>query len=510
MDDQVRANMISRGSGVGNVLTCKLCSKRSFTNGNKEAFMFFKTHIEGHLDIAHPCPYCSAVCTAVQYLHMHKKRQHLKDLEAEKTCLTPLRDKTKEYGVKPSVEDVLRQVLTRKRMINVEVREQTVAKNEEVVCKVCHRVFPRTIKNVMTIVKLHIEGHLNIKVNCPYCPSMFTKTSGLAVHKNKVHNKDFKAEQDLRNRQTKKYPCALCTKVWSSETYLTRHENRIHEKHKSKVVKTQKEIELMVDTELITKESGSTTEYKCRICCLTRISSNRNVKSQVKKHIEKHLNAFVSCNQCSDLFRSISILRLHRKEHYDKRRALESFSENDAKEMIKGHITAPTKECSKYLCKFCEFSVERDTANVHRLINLHVEIHLNLTIKCGHCPELEDFKSMRLLRHHKLKEHVTVQKILLRSISEKDAKELIKANIMLPIKEFSSYKCKFCELTLAKSKTNYRKINIHVENHLKMTIECGQCSEKVMFKSFSLLMQHKVKDHEHQLLSMIRRRNNYQ
>ena len=81
--------MISKGSGVENVLTCKICTKRLFTKGNKEAMMFFKTHIEGHIDIAHPCPYFSAVCTAAQYLHMHKKRQHLKDLEVEQICVTP-------------------------------------------------------------------------------------------------------------------------------------------------------------------------------------------------------------------------------------------------------------------------------------------------------------------------------------------------------------------------------------------------------------------------------------
>ena len=31
-----------------------------------------------------------------------------------------------------------------------------------------------------------------------------------------------------------------------------------------------------------------------------------------------------------------------------------------------------------------------------------------------------------------------------------------------------------------------------------MTIECGKCSKKVVFKSFHLLMQHKLKDHEQQ------------
>ena len=111
---------------------------------------------------------------------------------------------------------------------------------------------------------------------------MFTKTCGLAVHKKKLHNKDFKAKQDLRNQQTNNYPCALCTKVWNSEASLTRHEKRIHKSHKSKVVKTQKEIERMVDKELITKELESITEFKCSICYYTRVSNNRNVKCQVK------------------------------------------------------------------------------------------------------------------------------------------------------------------------------------------------------------------------------------
>ena len=144
---------------------------------------------------------------------------------------------------------------------------------------------------------MHIEGHLNIKAKCPYCPTMFTKTSCLMVHKKKLHSQDLNAEQDFRNQQTNKFACSFCSKIWNSEASLTEHHIEKHNNHKNKVIRTEKEIVQMVDTELITKESGLITEFKYRICSIKRPSIHYSVKYSVRKHIEKHFHTFVSCYQ---------------------------------------------------------------------------------------------------------------------------------------------------------------------------------------------------------------------
>ena len=88
--------------------------------------------------------------------------------------------------------------------------------------------------------------------------------------------------------------------------------------------------------------------------------------------------------------------------------------------------------------------------------------------------------------------------MLLKSVSEKDAKEMINANKISPNRDSSSYKCQFCGLSLGKRQNIRRMIKAHVEKHLKMTIECGQCSDKASFIIFHLLMQHKMKYHDQQ------------
>ena len=57
----------------GNQMFCGVCNL-SFDRKGRNVSQRFKSHVEGHLDLKHPCPYCSLVCTRTNNLRLHKKK----------------------------------------------------------------------------------------------------------------------------------------------------------------------------------------------------------------------------------------------------------------------------------------------------------------------------------------------------------------------------------------------------------------------------------------------------
>ena len=438
VEAKIKKQLVLQGSGVTQVVSCKTCKKRTFTRGSKKLLDAFKEHVEGHLNIQHPCPYCTAYFMISEELQSHKKNAHINEYTSEIVINGEEKQRRRwKFKVRP-VEEIVAEALLRKKQLNEKVTENTVKSGNIVSCRLCTKQFkPEPSRNVMQIFKLHVEGHLKIRSDCPYCPSTFSKSNSLKEHKRILHLKDYRAEKyfikfqlkpdtDTQKPEYNKYTCPHCDKMFRAFNSLQKHTEKNH----GSVELQQKPITEKQAVQLVNDEiKVIDNEYKCKKCNYTLPKSDGNSGREIKVHIEKHLNIKLFCQICNIVVRSLRLLKEHKKRDHEDERVLEKqlstvlkkvdrmeINKNLTEKMIqkKGKQIDEGKEPHKvketddivkqieekmivdknesgkrrYRCGECfEFGYQRTP------MVLHVELHLNIQHTCTDCGAVEFTRS---------------------------------------------------------------------------------------------------------------------
>jgi hypothetical protein len=430
IEEKVQKQIVTKGSGVEKCLTCKVCGKKAFMMGSKNAVRIFKDHVEGHLGLKWSCTYCPAVFTLARYLDRHKGRRHASEYAVENMHKENSDSIKKEHHEKPTAEEVIKLESSRRVEINKKIEEQTIRTKSELKCKMCSQTWNTSKHNVLQLFKYHVEGHLNLRNPCPYCMATFKTSNILRTHKKKKHVKDYKMEKHVRKNVTSKkvkmsMECKHCDKTLPSARALVTHLAQGHNEKRLNVkqeVKTKNEVKALIQEQLDCNVNNRRKEYSCKVCLYSLpTSEGRNNSLQlIKRHIEKHLKLTVSCTDCPEIFPSINRLNLHRKEEHQYNRLnmssvrarqeqsedKRSVTEEEAKSMVEEQLIADHEDLSGrrlLKCKTCNYIKESNDVNARREMKTHIEKHLNIELKCQFCERR--FKNRRLLKQHNAAKH---------------------------------------------------------------------------------------------------------
>ena len=434
LEAKVQKQIGSKGRGILHTLTCKICKKKCFTRGSTGASGRFKSHVEAHFQIPSPCPYCQAVFTLTRFLQMHKEKMHFKDNSAEQKIRKSFGECAKttklkrggrkgfsDHEEKVSLEQIFKETFDRKKEIDTKVKQLTIKEGNKMSCGVCKYQFDRTGLNVSQRFKSHVEGHLDIKHPCPYCALICTRSNNLRLHKKKSHLNDYKLEKNFI--QLKKIEtlagtgdifCQICDNKFVTKNSLQMHVTKQHhEKEDTDRAEAQKivslgEVKALINAQLERKGEKEDGIYSCRMCSFSQPKTIGNTIMKVRQHIETHLKVKVSCTNCGNSFKSIRLMKVHRKNDHlvENDAKVGAITELDAEKRVQEQFQKTTQANGEtFKCNTCEYKTINKSCSARREMKVHVEKHLNVHINCPFCEK--EFVSCRVLKIHKRREHAS-------------------------------------------------------------------------------------------------------
>ena len=400
----------------GKQMFCGVC-KYKFDRTGLNVSQRFKSHVEGHLGIKHPCPYCALVCTRSNNLRLHKKKSHLTDYKLEKNFI-----QLKKIDTMAGKGDIFCQIcdikfLTRNslQMHIIKQHQEKEANVQKIVsfsevkalinaqlernekdgiysCRMCSFSQPKRIgERIIGRVRQHIESHLKVQVSCTNCQKSFKSIRFMKMHRKNDH-------------------------FVESETKVG--------------VITESDAERRVQ-ELFQKTSNANEQtFKCDLCDYKTTNKSCNSRRELKVHIERHLNVRISCHFCEKEFVSCRVLKIHkRRDHaseYQKEKmeakkesgwgkvslseknqrkaggyqedkpkssnskAISSLTNEEISEKIEANMTVDKDNSGKkrFVCKICWESGHQRTPML-----LHVELHLGVELPCPQCDSVEQTRS---------------------------------------------------------------------------------------------------------------------
>ena len=413
----------------GNQMFCGVCNL-SFDRKGRNVSQRFKSHVEGHLDLKHPCPYCSLVCTRTNNLRLHKKKSHLSEYKLEKNYI-----QLKMVGILPGKGNIFCKICdtkfvtknsleahTRKQhqggedtaiaqkkvsfseikaLISAQLERKGSRENEIFSCRMCSFSQPKRIDNVIVKMRQHIESHLKVQVSCTNCEKSFKAIRLMKIHRRNDHSM-----------------IEIDTKVESI---------------------TELEAERRVREQFQKISKGDDKTFKCTVCDFKTINKNCNARREMKVHTEKHLNVHISCTFCEKVFPSCRMVKMHKRRNHasehENEKMLQSVEAKKVKESNLSKQSLPEKKISgghkqdkpassnlkniettvgntlkneeisekieanmtvdkdnsgkkKYVCKICWESGHQRTPML-----LHVELHLGMALPCPQCDSVERTRS---------------------------------------------------------------------------------------------------------------------
>ncbi|XP_017086302.1 zinc finger protein 26-like [Drosophila eugracilis] len=258
------------------------------------------------------------------------------------------------------------------------------------------------------------------KFKCCHCSKIFSKNAGLVRHL-KTHT-----SPDL-------FKCSVCAKSFVNDATLQKH-SEIHEEKLQDVTNYVPNNNLGYDLRNLTRERL----LKCTYCSET-FTRNLTLKIHLREHNEKRLHTQVrdlklqkqthkeqrpfKCSHCSKSFTSKSTLQVHTRSHTGER---------------------------PFKCSICSKSFTQCVS-----LNVHLRTHTGeKSFKCTHCPKA--FATASSVQVH-IRTHT----------GEKP------------------YKCSFCK----KSFTQTTSLNVHTRTHTgELPFKCNHCSKA--FSTTSSLQIH--------------------
>ena len=323
-----------------------------------------RTHVEGHLDVKHPCPYCSFICTRTNNLRLHKKKLHLMDYQLEKNFMELKRigrvsiksdhschmcdEKFARRGAlkmhmakqHKDQEDDKQAIRGHKKVSFSEIKAlisaQLEGKGTKYSCKMCSFSQPKRITNAILKMRQHIESHLKVQVSCTQCEKSFLSIRLMKIHRKTKHTytggEDGKVSvsfnSELDSKEKAKEQCQERVK-----SRISKRKEHTHKIEKGNAVKgssiikrsatkeistkleniettntlTNEEISEKIEANMtVDKDNSGKKRYVCRICW-----ESGGQRTPMLLHVELHLGLQLPCPHCDSREKTRSNLKLH-------------------------------------------------------------------------------------------------------------------------------------------------------------------------------------------------------
>ena len=133
-----------------------------------------------------------------------------------------------------------------------------------------------------------------------------------------------------------------------------------------------------------------------------------NTIMKVRQHIETHLKVRVSCTNCENSFKSIRLMKVHRKNVHlvENDAKVGAITELDAEKRVQEQFQKATQgDEQTFNCNTCDYKTINKSCSARREMKVHIERHLNVNVSCPFCEK--EFVSCRVLKIHKRREHAS-------------------------------------------------------------------------------------------------------